>query len=364
MSEQIERRTFLHGSAAAAAAWASPRLFAIGGRVARKLDGPGCIGSANAHLPKPGHPKQQPYSAVETATSRLRAGDRPVDSAVVGVTLLEDDPYETGVGLGGLPNEEGVVELDASVMDGSEHRAGAVASLRNIQNPAAVALAVMRKTNHLLLVGEGALRFARDLGYPEVSLLTPESRRVWLEWRAARGATDNWIGEPEGGSTSAAVKSPPLGTTHISCWDGKGHVGGATTTSGLAWKVPGRVGDSPIIGAGLFADDGAGSAGSTGRGESNILVAGAHTIVEQMRSGKSPEEACLEALRRVADQCERRLRDASGRPTFDLAYYALNKDGEYGSAMIYGRYHNAAFAVCDGKGPRHESGAMLFPEAK
>lgn len=358
----LGRRQFLGTLAAAGIAASAPRAFAIGGKVAKKLDGAGAVGSANAHNPKPGHPKQSAYSAVARSVERLGAGDPCVDAAVVGVHLLEDDPYETGVGLGGLPNCEGTVELDASVMDGTQHRAGAVASIRNVQNPSAVALLVMRRTNHLLLVGEGALRFARDNGFRETELLTPESRKVWLEWRAAASPKDNYLEEKEGGPVSPAVKVPPLGTVHLSCWDGKGRVGGCTSTSGLAWKIPGRVGDSPIIGAGLFADDGAGSAGSTGRGESNILVSGSHRIVESMRQGRSPEEACVEALQRVVDTCEPRLRRADGRPDLNLAYYALRSDGEYGSAILFASYGGGDFAVCDSKGPRHEKARILYQE--
>ncbi len=360
-SRSVDRRTFLSSTAVASvAALSSPHVFAIGRQHARTLEGPGAVGSGNAHRPASPGSEHAGYSAVQRAVERLMAGDRAVEAAVSGAHLLEDDPRETGVGLGGLPNAEGVVELDASVMDGTEHRAGAVASLRNIQNPSAVAMAVMQRTNHLLLVGDGALRFAKDLGFEEVDLLTPASRKVWLQWRAALSDKDNYLEDSEGGPISEAVKMPPLGTVHVSCWDGKGHVGGCTTTSGLAWKVPGRVGDSPIIGAGLFSDDAAGTAGSTGRGESNILVAGAHTIVEQMRLGRGPDEACLEALRRVAETAEARLRDASGRPAFDLSFYAIRSDGEYGAATMHGRYRQGGFAVCDARGPRHEPAAVLF----
>ncbi|HKE00156.1 MAG TPA: isoaspartyl peptidase/L-asparaginase [Planctomycetota bacterium] len=356
----VDRRQFLGSLAAAGAAASAPaRAFAIGGRTA-KLEGPGAIGSSNAHHPSSDAARS--YSALARAVERMRAGDKPIDAAVSGVHLVEDDPLEDGVGLGGLPNEEGVVELDASVMDGTEHRAGAVGGLRNIQNPSAIALAVMRRTNHLLLVGDGAFRFARDLGYPAVELLTPASRERWLEWRAKRSDRDNWLEEREGGPTSEAVKRPPPGTVHVSCFDGKGHVGGCTSTSGLAWKIPGRVGDSAIVGAGLYADDGAGSAGSTGRGESNILIAGAHTIVEHLRAGRSPQEACLEALRRVEATCETRLRGPDGKPSFDLAYYALNVAGEYGCAVMRARYREGAFAVSDSRGPRHERAAALYDE--
>lgn len=358
------RREFIVSTTAAATLVTcaqAPRTFAIGGKAAKKLSGRGAVGSRNAHLPHAEHPKQMSYSGVTIAYERMMKGDRPVDAAVAGVQPLEDDPYETGVGLGGLPNAEGVVELDASVMCGTEHRAGSVASIRNIQNPAAVALAVMRRTNHLMLAGDGALRFARELGMKEVDLLTPESRNVWLQWRARLSPEDNYLEAAEGGPISPAVKLPPLGTVHISCWDGAGHVGGCTTTSGLAFKIPGRVGDSPVIGAGLYSDDAAGSAGSTGRGESNILVCGAHTIVEMIRLGKSPEEACLIAMKRVADTTEKRLRRPDGKPGFNLAYYAVNKDGEYGSALMHGEYRNGQFAVCDDQGARHESTAVLFP---
>ncbi|MBI3819789.1 MAG: isoaspartyl peptidase/L-asparaginase [Planctomycetes bacterium] len=362
-NKNLDRRQFIGAAAATslAACASTPHVFAIGNKFARKLDGPGAVASHNAHNPTPSNPKQKGYSAVTVAVERMRAGDKPVDSAVVGAHLLEDDPYETGVGLGGLPNAEGIVELDASVMDGTEHRAGAVGALQNIQNPAAVAIAVMRRTNHLLMVGAGALKFAKELGFKETDLLTPESRKVWLQWRATLSTKDNYLEDEEGGPISPAVKMPPLGTVHISCWDGKGRVGGCTTTSGLAWKIPGRVGDSPIIGAGLFSDDNAGTAGSTGRGESNILIAGAHTVVEMMRAGKSPDEACLEAAKRVADTCEPRLRRKDGTPDLNLSFYAISKDGEYGGSIIHDAPGGGDYAVCDGKGARHEKPVALFP---
>jgi N4-(beta-N-acetylglucosaminyl)-L-asparaginase len=295
-------------------------------------------------------------NATERAFKVMSAGVDPCEAVVAGVKLVEDDPKDTSVGYGGLPNEDGVVELDASVMHGPTHKAGAVASLRNIKNPAAVALRVLQRTDHVLLVGEGALRFARAQGFKEENLLTPESHAAWLRWKESMGA-DDWLNPEErdwprpGKKTleefladeakqSRAADLGPIpftwGTIHCSAVNSDGDVGACTTTSGLSWKIPGRVGDSPIIGAGMYCENEVGAAGSTGRGESLIVNCGSFTIVQYMAAGMTPTEACLAALKRIVDRTrEKRLLNEKGRPNFNASVYAVRKDGAYGGACIY-----------------------------
>lgn len=278
---------------------------------------------------------------VRLAHEMITAGTDPVDAVVAGVALVEADPEDTSVGYGGLPNEDGVVELDAAVMHGPTHRAGSVASIRNIKHPAQVALKVLRRTDHVLLVGVGALEFAKAHGFREEELLTDKSRRIWLRWKETLSEQDDWLpalndaeddvaeffrknSRVYGQIASSAGDSGnprfrfrrPTGTIHCSGIDAKGNVSCTTTTSGLAFKIPGRVGDSPIIGAGLYCDNEVGSCGSTGRGEANLQNMSSFAAVELMRQGASPEEAGMEILRRVAKTTEPRLRDAQGRPDF------------------------------------------------
>ena len=317
--------------------------------------------------------------AIDRASELVAGGTHPLDAIVDGVAIVEDDPSDNSVGYGGLPNEEGVVQLDASVMDGVPHRAGSVGALENIKNPARVALQVMRRTDHVMLVGAGALKFARRLGFKEENLLTEESRQAWLKWRANLGRDDDWLGDDE----RDAVEGKPLGwraapidiesgpaglgadgvpyttgTIHCSGVTAAGHVVACTTTSGLSWKLPGRLGDSPIVGAGMYCDNAVGSAGATGRGEAVIGVCGAFSIVQHMESGLAPGEACLAVLRRMADRTrEKRLRDAQGRPNFNVTVYAVRKDGAYGSASLW---KGSKFAVGAGGAARLESGGWLF----
>lgn len=295
------------------------------------------------------------------AMERIAAGDDPLDAAIAGVNLVENDPNDHSVGLGGLPNEDGVVELDASVMHGPSHKAGAVAAMRNIRNPSCVARLVMQRTNHVLLVGEGALRFARAHGFKEEDLLTDEARREWLKWKESHSDKDAWIApENAGGKPSARAGTTyehTWGTIHCSAVDEKGNLGGVTTTSGLSFKIPGRVGDSPIIGAGLYVDNAVGAAGSTGFGESNLRNCSTFLIVELMRGGMGPREACLEALRRIADRTEQRHRGKGGLPINSVTFYAITKDGRYAGASMYS---GARFAVCDHRGARQEDCAWLF----
>ena len=289
--------------------------------------------------------------AVGRAVARMEAGISPVEAAVHGVAVVEDDPDDVTVGYGGLPNSEGVVQLDSCCMDGPTMRAGAVAALEGFRHPAQVALQVLQRTTRVLLVGDGAARFARTIGFEEENLLTEKARKIWLYWKANMSHRDDWIPAP-GQSEDPDVQwyidkygeVRPTGTINLCAVDGNGDVGGTTTTSGLFFKIPGRVGDSPLIGAGLFVDNEVGAAGSTGRGESVIQIAGGHTVVEFMRAGMSPEAACLAALERMV-QATRvpYLLDNKGRPSFDVKFYAVNKNGETGSAAIWSE---AKHAVC------------------
>jgi N4-(beta-N-acetylglucosaminyl)-L-asparaginase len=289
----------------------------------------------------------------------MAKGTTPVDAAVAGVNLNELDPEDTSVGFGGLPNEDGVVELDAAVMDGPTHRAGAVASIRNIKTPSRVALLVMRRTAHILLVGEGALRFAKDHGFQEENLLTEKSRKLWLYWKETLSDKDNWYPPTDAElANDPVLKNRPTGTIHLSARDANGQLGCCTTTSGLAWKMAGRVGDSPLIGDGLYCDNDVGSAGGTGRGESAILSCAAFAIVERMRGGRKPQDACLDVLARVVDESRKNGHlDKEGKPDFNLALYAIGKDGSYGSAALWSK---TKFAVADAGGARLEDCAFLF----
>ena len=262
-------------------------------------------------------------AAVAEAVRILQGGGDTLDAVVRGVNIVELDPNDTSVGYGGLPNEEGVVQLDASVMHGPTRGAGAVAALEGVRTPSRVAVAVMRHTDHVLLVGDGARRFATRMGFDtNEELLTEQSTRIWREWLERR----SWVGIPH-----------PWGTINCNAIDAQGNISGCTTTSGRAFKLPGRVGDSPLIGAGLYVDNDVGAAGSTGRGEAVIKTLGAHTIVEEMRRGATPTDACLEACRRIATwTVEPDLLREDGRPDFQVEFYALDKQGRHGGASLFG----------------------------
>ena len=282
-----------------------------------------------------------------------------LDAIIAGVNIQELDPEDQSVGLGGLPNEEGVVQLDASCMHGPTRRAGAVGALEDIATPSLVAKAVMDYTDHIMLVGAGAKKFALRMGFKEQNLLTEQSRRDWLRWKACLNPADAWLDAPGDATTPPRTSSLPLddslhvkfttGTINMNAVNTAGDISSVTTTSGLAWKLAGRVGDSPIIGAGQYCDNTVGAAGSTGRGEANIKVCGAFLIVEMMRQGMSPDQACMRTIDRVIAMTERRLLDGRGRPLFDLQFYALAKDGRFGSATAY---EGGTFAVADSTGAR------------
>jgi N4-(beta-N-acetylglucosaminyl)-L-asparaginase len=295
--------------------------------------------------------------AVGKVGELLAQGVDTLDAAVEGVKIQELDPEDTSVGYGGLPNEEGVVQLDASCMHGPTRRAGAVACLEGIKTPSVVAKYVLLYTNHILLVGEGAKRFALSYGFKEEDLLTEKSRQAWLRWRANRGTADDWLPVAD----TEQMVARPTGTINCNVVNAKGEVSSVTTTSGLAWKIPGRVGDSPIIGAGQYTDPDVGAAGSTGRGESNIKVCGGFLTVEFMRRGMKPTDACLETLKRVVAMTEQRLLDERGRPTFSLNFYAINKNGEFGSASLFpGRDGPPKYAAFDGQTAALHDCAVLY----
>ena len=294
--------------------------------------------------------------ATARAMEILKGGGKPLDGVIAGVNIVEDDPNDNSVGYGGLPNEDCEVELDASVMDGLTCRCGAVAALKYIKNPSKVARLVMERTDHILLVGDGALDFAIKMGFQKENLLTEDSRKKWLEWRSNLSATDAWLSEEQEGTPFGAVIKH-YGTINCLAVDSAGNVAGTTTTSGLAWKIAGRVGDSPIIGAGLYVDNEIGAAGSTGRGEANIKVCGAHTVIELMRQGKTPEQACIETLERVVKTTkEKRLLNKEGRPNFQLNFYAVTKRGEFGAAALY----PSRFCVNTGTESKLVNSAHLF----
>jgi N4-(beta-N-acetylglucosaminyl)-L-asparaginase len=337
MSLPVSRRTFLEASGLAAVGVALPSVSpAI---ISRGASRPAAVSSSNG------------LRAVNRAMELVLGGTDTLDAAVEGVKIQELDPADNSVGYGGLPNEEGVVQLDASCMHGPTRRAGAVAALEGIKTPSEVAKLVLKYTDHILLVGEGAKRFALSYGFKEEDLLTPESRQLWLTWRANRGPDDDWLDVPE----NERMVVRPTGTINLNLVNARGDVSSVTTTSGLAWKIPGRVGDSPIVGAGQYTDNDVGAAGSTGRGEANILACGGFLTVEHMRRGVKPTDACLETLRRVVRLTPSRLL-REGRPTFNVSFYAVNKQGEYGSASLY----PARYAAHDGKDGSLRDTAYLY----
>lgn len=311
--------------------------------------------------------------AVERAWELMNQGRDTAEAIVEGVRIVEEDPNDMSVGYGGLPNERGVVQLDASVMHGPTHKAGCVACIEDIKTPASVALEVLRRTDHVMLVGQGAKEFAVALGFKEENLLTDRARRAWLRWKANHGPNDDWLNpeqmdwefNQEGHGTHTAMATPdtsPIpfttGTIHCSALNDKGELSGCTTTSGLSYKIPGRVGDSPIIGAGMYADNEIGSAGATGRGEAVIQCCGSFLAVQFMDQGMSPTEACTAVLKRIADRTkQKRLLNEKGEPNFQVTMYAMRKDGAYGSACMR---PGGTFAVCNGEGPRRVNSVPLF----
>jgi N4-(beta-N-acetylglucosaminyl)-L-asparaginase len=372
------RRKFFLTTLAGGVAAGSQRLFGatlLGGEGAQAASGKGTrpliISAANG------------FPHLDKGMDILKKGGDTLDAVLAVVTQVENDPNDHSVGLGGLPNEEGEVELDAQVMHGPTGRAGAVGAIKRIQNPSLVAKRVMDRTDHIFIVGDGATKFAVAEGFElKDNLLTPFSRQAWLTWKAKSSSfwgpgidSPQWKAQvavlfdtPEKQammeSVLRVVAHPPTGTINCLAVDAKGDISGTTTTAGMAWKIPGRVGDSPIIGAGNYVDNEVGAAGSTGRGEECIRICGAHTIVELMRQGKSPNQACMEALDRIAHNFKG---DKTRLTEFDIQFYALNKDGVHAGVTLWGPRPGGngqpTYAVHDGTAARHAPLAALFDGA-
>ncbi len=307
-----------------------------------------------------------PQNCVEKAFEMITGGSDVLDALMAGVNIVENDPTESGVGYGGLPNERGVVQLDSCCMHGPLKRAGGVAALEGVRTPSLVARAVMDQTDHHLLVGEGAQEFARHMGFTvEDDLNTPKSRALWLEWKR-RVDPDHYLNPKErsirGYEAGLAMLKEGLipehsfwGTINCDGINAQGEICGVTTTSGLAWKIPGRAGDSPILGAGLYVDGNVGACGSTGRGEANLYNLTAFLIVENMRRGMHPKDAGMEGLRRIrSNTIEDRLLNSRGEPAFNVRFFVLDKNGQYAGVSMYGA-GELQYAICT------ENGAELLP---
>ena len=372
MSPTLNRREFVTSAAAGIAA-ARP-VPAFGRAPAVQTPGPVpplVVASANGHRYTNGGAE----TCVEAAFRRMTAGEDVLDALIAGVNIVELDPEDASVGYGGRPNADGVVQLDACCMHGPKRRAGGVAALEGVRTPSSVARAVADLTDHHLLVGPGARRFARQLGFTvEDDLNTDRSRRLWLEWKRRtdpghyldpdRPLTADAAGGPDAAAREQSTgldlvaegmltEEELYGTINCGGINAAGDICGVTTTSGLAWKIPGRVGDSPILGAGLYVDGAVGAAGSTGRGEANLYSLASFLIVEQMRAGAHPLDAGMEALRRVrANTVEPRLLNGRGLPAFGLSFYVLDRQGRHAGASMYG---GGRYAVCT------ENGAELAP---
>jgi N4-(beta-N-acetylglucosaminyl)-L-asparaginase len=326
---------------------------------------PVVISSENGHVYKNGGTD----TCIVRAFSRITRGDDVLDALVDGVTIVEQDPAETGVGWSGLPNANGVVQLDACCMHGPKRRAGGVAALEGVRTPAKVAQLVADQTDHHLLVGKGAQDFARAMGFTiDEGLIGEEARKQWLEWK--RRTDPLHYLDPK--SRADAYYETGLqmvreglidpkhywGTINCNGISPKGEIAGVTTTSGLAWKIPGRVGDSPILGAGLYVDGTVGAAGSTGRGEANLFNLSSYLVVEEMRRGAHPKDACVVALKRVAaNTVEKRLLNKRGTPNFGLSFYAISAAGLFAGVSFY----EGEFAVCTENGPEIRKMETLFP---
>ena len=368
MSPTLNRREFV---ASAAAGIAAARPAPLSGR-APAVQAPGTVppvvvASANGHRYTNGGTE----TCVEAAFRRMTSGEDVLDALISGVNIVELDPEDASVGYGGRPNADGVVQLDACCMHGPKRRAGGVAALEGVRTPSSVARAVADLTDHHLLVGSGARRFAKQLGFTvEDDLNTDRSRRLWLEWK--RRTDPGHYLDPDrplapdaagGGEAAARGRDAGLdlvadgvlteeelyGTINCDGINAAGDICGVTTTSGLAWKIPGRVGDSPILGAGLYVDGAVGAAGSTGRGEANLYSLASFLIVERMRAGAHPLDAGMEALRRVrANTVEPRLLNDRGLPAFGLSFYVLDRQGRHAGVSMYG---GGRYAVCTDGGP-------------
>ena len=355
----MKRRDFMISSAAAGAVLASARAAKSGvpTMLIPAAVKPLVISSANGNRFKNGGD----VTCVQKAYTMITGGEDVLDALIAGVNIVELDPLDDSVGYGGLPNADGVVQLDSSCMHGPKKQAGAVACIEGVRTPSLVARAVSQQTDHHLIVGKGAQDFARGMGFKiEDDLNTPHSREMWLEWKrridpshyldpkkraaAGRRAAQEMLAE-------GLLRAESFyGTINCDGISAKGEICGVTTTSGLAWKIPGRVGDSPILGAGLYVDGAVGAAGSTGRGEANLYNLCSYLIVEEMRRGAHPKDAGMEALRRIkANTIEKRLLNSLGNPNFGINFYVLNAKGESAGVTMY---EGAKYAICNDAGPQ------------
>ncbi|MFM7115236.1 MAG: N(4)-(beta-N-acetylglucosaminyl)-L-asparaginase [Planctomycetota bacterium] len=361
--QKMGRREFIGATAIAGTAAGVLSGTALGAPAMhlRKASRPVVISSANGFIHKNGGTE----TCVERAFRMMTEGQDVLESLVAGVNIVELDPEDTSVGYGGLPDADGNVTLDSCCMHGPKRRAGGVAAIQGVRTPASVALAVANSTDHHLIVGPGAQQFAKNMGFKiEDDLNTERSRKLWLEWKQ-RIDPEHYLDPNKRADASLKVilemvsegKVDPFhfwGTINCNGVNSKGEVCGVTTTSGLAWKIPGRVGDSPILGAGLYVDNEVGAAGSTGRGEANLYNLSSFLIVEMLRQGKHPKDAGMEALKRICgNTIEKRLLTELGHPKFNVSFYVINKAGEYAGVSMYGS-KGSKFAVCDENGPRHE----------
>ena len=361
MSE-ITRRDFVRaGALSGVAAGVLPAAgFGQAPAVVRGGARPVVIASGNGHRFRNGGTA----TCVEHAFRLMTSGTDVLDALVAGVNIVELDPEETSVGYGGLPNADGVVQLDSCCMHGAKKRAGGVAALEGVRTPSSVAKAVLDQTDHHLIVGAGAQTFARNMGFTiEPDLNTPRSRRLWLDWKR-RIDPDHYLDPAKRTEAGMAAglqmvadglvdRDHLYGTINCNGLSLRGELAGVTTTSGLAWKIPGRVGDSPILGAGLYVDGEVGAAGSTGRGEANLYGLCSFLVVENMRRGMAPKDAGMEALKRIqANTVEKRLLNGRGLPNFNVTFYVLNARGEHAGVALYAGTESM-YAVCTENGAEH-----------
>jgi N4-(beta-N-acetylglucosaminyl)-L-asparaginase len=360
MTSKLNRRDFVKTGAAAAVAAATPHtLFGQAPVVMTRAVKPLVVCSANGNHFKNGGP----VTCIEKAFQMVAQGRDVLDAVIAGVNIVELDPEESSVGYGGLPNADGVVQLDSCCMHGPRKRAGGVAAIEGVRTPSLVARAVADSTDHHLLVGKGAQQFARRLGFTiEDDLNTDRSRKAWLEWKR-RTDSEHYL-DPDRRTAAGLRVTMQMaeeglidykhvwGTINCDAINTRGEICGVTTTSGLAFKIPGRVGDSPILGAGLYVDNEVGAAGSTGRGEANLYGLCSFMIVENMRRGMHPKDAGLDVLQRIRkNTIEKRLLDESGNPSFDMDFYMLNAKGEYAAVS----FRPSTYAICT------ENGAQTLP---
>src|ERR1043165_1937189 len=349
---KMKRREFIRNSAAAGIA-----LPAFPSILTQSSVKPLVISSANGNRFKNGGS----VTAVQKAFQMITAGSDVLDAVIAGVNIVELDPLDDSVGYGGLPNADGIVQLDSSVMHGPKKRAGAVGALEGVRTPALVAKAVMEETDHHLIVGKGAQEFARGMGFKiEDDLNTDNSRKQWLEWKR-RTDPSHYLDPKERAEAGRRVALEMLaegkireenlhGTINCDGINSKGEICGVTTTSGLAWKIAGRLGDLPILGAGLYVDGAVGAAGSTGRGEANLFNLCSFVIIEEMRRGAHPKDAGMEVLNRIkGNTIEKRLLNSRGLPNFGINFYILNAKGEYAGVTMY---EGSSFAICNENGPQ------------